>query len=397
MFHALQMIARRLHESVLEHLAQFPAVALLGARQVGKTTLAEILCKQRSGCVYLDLESPRDRSKLLDPEAYLARFEDKLVVLDEVQRLPELFQPLRGLIDRGRRKGRVNGRFLLLGAASGDLLRQSGESLAGRIAYLELPPLQVSEINPQQHESLWVRGGFPDSFLAQRDRQSLLWRQNLISTYLERDLPAYGTRIPATTVRRCWTMLAHHQGGVLNVSQLAKNLMVDTKTVNRYLDLLVDLFLVRCLLPWHSNVGKRLVKSPKVYIRDSGLVHALLGIEDFDSLLGHPVVGNSWEGFVIENLLNAVPLNSISGFYRTRRGAEIDLLLDMPGRGLWAIEIKRGLEAKPRRGFYQACEDLKPVKRLLVYPGEDRYPVGDGVEVVGLQRLVGELLSLTTH
>ncbi len=390
------MIKRRLYGPLSEHLRHFPAVALLGPRQVGKTTLAEVIRAQHRNCIYLDLESPGDRNKLLDPEAYLALHADKLVILDEVQRLPELFQPLRGLIDRGRKQGLANGRFLLLGSASGDLLRQTGESLAGRIAYLELPPLQVCEIAPDQQNRLWIRGGFPNSFLADQDKQSLLWRQNIISTYLERDIPAYGTRVPAETLRRLWTMLAHNQGNQLNVSQLSKNLMVDTKTVSRYLDLLVDLFLLRRLMPWHANVGKRLVKSPKVYIRDSGFVHALLGIGSLDSLLGHPVVGNSWEGFVIENLLNAAPFYTVSGFYRTSGGAEIDLLLELPGQGLWAIEIKRGAAAKPRRGFYQACADLQPAKRLMLYPGNDRYPVGDGVEAVGLRVLVEQLLDLAT-
>ncbi len=317
------------------------------------------------------------------------------MVLDGIQRRPELFQPLRGLIDQGRREGRRSGRFLLLGSASGDLLRQSGESLAGRIAYLELPPFQLPEIKRPHHDRLWTRGGFPDSFLAGTDQQSLIWRQNLIRTYLERDIPAYGVRLPAETLRRLWTMLAHGQGGLLNVSLLARNLMADSKTINRYLDLLVDLFLVRRLLPWHANPGKRQVKAPKVYIRDSGLVHALLNIGDLDALLGHPVVGNSWEGFVVENLLNAAPSGATSGFYRTGGGAEIDLLLDIPGLGLWAIEIKRGAQSRPRRGFYQACADLQPApaRRLMVYPGEESYPLGDGVEAVGLAELIAGLTA----
>jgi predicted AAA+ superfamily ATPase len=390
----LHMITRQLMPRLHECLAQFPAVALLGPRQAGKTTLAEMLAAQRQPSIYLDLESPADRAKLLDPEAYLAQHEDKLVILDEVQRLPDLFQPLRGLIDRGRRKGIGHGRFLLLGSASGDLLRQSGESLAGRIAYLELPPLQITEVEPGQQDLLWVRGGFPNSFLAVSDQQSLRWRQNLIGTYLERDIPAYGTRLPAETLRRFWTMLAHHQGGLLNLAQLGKSLMADTKTVSRYLDLLVDLLLVRRLLPWHGNLGKRLVKSPKVYIRDSGLVHALLGISDFDSLLGHPVVGASWEGFALENLLDAAPFNTVSGFYRSSNGAEIDLLLEVPGQGLWAIEIKRAATARPRRGFHTACLDLQPTRRLLVYPGSERYPIGNNVEAVGLRQLAEELQLL---
>lgn len=394
MIHNLRMIKRRLHELIIDHLAQFPAVALLGARQVGKTTLAEAICAQHPGCIYLDLESIGDRNKLVDPEAYLARIEDNLVILDEVQRLPGIFQPLRGLIDRGRRKGIASGRFLLLGSASGDLLRQSGESLAGRIAYLELPPLQASEIDSHKQDLLWLRGGFPSSFLAAHDSQSLIWRQNLIDTYLERDIPAYGGRMPAETLRRFWTMLAHNQGGLLNVSQLSGNLSMDAKTSTHYLDLLVDLLLARRLMPWHANVGKRLVKSPKVYLRDSGLVHALLGIVSLDGLLGHPIVGNSWEGFVVENLLNAAPFNTTAGFYRTASGVEIDLLLDIPGHGLWAIEIKRGTEARAKRGFHQACKDLKPARRLIVYPGSDSYPAGNETEVVGLHPLVEQLLEL---
>ena len=390
----LHVISRQLAPHLLELLGQFPAVALLGPRQAGKTTLAEMIAAQRQPSVYLDLESPTDRAKLLDPEAYLVQHEDKLVILDEVQRLPDLFQPLRGLIDRGRRKGHAQGRFLLLGSASGDLLRQSGESLAGRIAYLELPPLQLTEVDRGQQNPLWLRGGFPNSFLAPDDRQSLRWRQNLIDTYLERDIPAYGARLPAETLRRFWTMLAHRQGGLLNLAQLGKSLMADTKTVSRYLDLLVDLLLVRRLLPWHSNLGKRLVKAPKVYIRDSGLVHALLGIGDFDGLLGHPVVGASWEGFALENLLDAAPFNTVPGFYRSSNGAEVDLLLDVPGQGLWAIEIKRAANARPQRGFHSACDDIQPVRRLLVHAGDERYPVGDAVEAVGLRLLSEELRQL---
>lgn len=388
------MIDRELHANLLETLDDFPAVALLGPRQAGKTTLARAVGDGLNGSVYLDLESPSDRLKLTDPEAYLSQHEDKLVILDEVQKMPALFQPLRSLIDQGRRKGLAAGRFLLLGSASGELLRQSGESLAGRIAYLELPPLQIQEVDGVEQDALWSRGGFPNSFLAKSERQSLVWRQNLINTYLERDIPSYGARIPAETLRRLWTMLAHKQGGLLEVSQLGKNLMIDAKTVHRYLDLLVDLMLLRRLQPWHSNVGKRLVKSPKLYIRDSGLVHALLGIATADALLSHPVVGNSWEGFALETLLNAAPINTTSGFYRTSNGAEVDLLLDMPGQGVWAIEVKRGPAAKPRRGFYSACEDLQPARKFMVHARADRFPIGDGVEAMGLGELARLLAAL---
>lgn len=391
------MISRYIFPFLLDALADSPAVALLGPRQAGKTTLAlrvgehcaqTRLAGRLSGSIYLDLESPGDRQKLTDPEAYLAHHADKLVILDEVQQMPALFQVLRGLIDQGRRQGLGLGRFLLLGSATGELLRQSSESLAGRVAYLELPPLQLLEVGADQQDALWLRGGFPDSFLASSLAKSLTWRQNLIKTYLERDIPSFGTRTPAETLRRLWTMLAHQQGGLLDVSQLGKNLMLDAKTVHRYLDMLVDLMLVRRVQPWHSNTGKRLVKSPKVFVRDSGLVHALLGIGTHDALLSHPVVGNSWEGFALETLLNAAPINTSSGFYRTSNGAEVDLLLDMPGQGLWAIEVKRGATSKPRRGFYSACEDLQPAKRWLVYPGAESYPVGDGVQAIGLRELV---------
>ncbi|MFM1909162.1 MAG: hypothetical protein RLZZ591_2839 [Pseudomonadota bacterium] len=397
------MIDRHLFASVLLALADAPAVALLGPRQAGKTTLAlrvgeHCALKGLDGrtcpSLYLDLESPADRQKLTDPEAYLSQHADKLIILDEVQQMPALFQVLRGLIDRGRRQGLAQARFLLLGSATGELLRQSSESLAGRVAYLELPPLQVLEVGVDQQDALWLRGGFPNSFLAPSGPKSMSWRQNLTKTYLERDIPNYGARIPAETLRRLWTMLAHQQGGLLDVSQLGKNLMLDTKTVNRYLDMLVDLMLLRRVQPWHSNTGKRLVKSPKFYVRDSGLLHALLGIVTHDGLLSHPVVGNSWEGFVLENLLNAAPPNTSSGFYRTSNGAEVDLLLDMPGHGLWVMEVKRGISSRPRRGFYSACEDLKPAKRYLVYPGSDTYPVGEGVQLVGLRALAETIRGL---
>lgn len=391
------MFSRLLTPNLNEAVADYPAVALLGPRQAGKTTLARTLGDALVGSVYLDLESLRDRRKLLDPEAYLTQYENVLVILDEVQHMPELFQVLRSLIDRGRRKGLVAGRFLLLGSASGAVLQQSGESLAGRVAYLELPPFQVAEVAADQQDLLWLRGGFPNSFLAPSAPKSMTWRQNLINTYLQRDMMAYGARIPAETLRRLWTMLAHQQGGLLDASMIGKNLMIDAKTVHRYLDLFVDLMLLRRLAPWHSNAGKRMVKSPKLYIRDSGLVHTLLGLGTMDALLSHPVVGQSWEGFAVETLLNAAPINTSSGFYRTGNGAELDLVLDMPGQGVWAIEIKRGLASKPKRGFYSACEDLKPTKSWVVYPAGERFPLGDGVEAIGLRELAGLIKEKMLH
>lgn len=380
------MIPRHKTYVVRARLDQFPAVALLGPRQAGKTTLAEALAEERPS-IYLDLENPADREKLSDATLYLAGHEDQLVILDEVQRTPELFQTLRGLIDKGRRRGLKTGRFLLLGSASIDLLRQSGESLAGRIAYVELGPLTVTETDGNGNETLWVRGGFPDSFLAAGDEDSTIWRENFIRTYLERDIPQLGPRVPAETLRRFWTMLAHSQGGMLNAAQLARGLGVDGKTIGRYLDLLVDLLLVRRLPPFHANVGKRLVKSPKVYVRDSGIVHTLLGLDDRDAVLGHPVAGGSWEGFVIENLLSAAGDRIRPFFYRTSAGAEIDLLLEMPGGKLWAIEIKRGLTPSLDKGFHHAREDLKPARSFVVYSGTERYPKGKDIEVIGLREL----------
>ncbi len=388
------MIERRLAKRLQELLRQFPAVALLGPRQVGKTTLARTIAGVAEK-VYLDLENPHDLEKLTDARGYLEGQAGKLVVLDEVQRVPDLFQALRGLIDEGIRAGRTSGRFLLLGSASIDLLRQSGESLAGRIAYAELAPLDVLEIEPDQMSPLWVRGGFPRSFLAGNDRQSAVWRENFIRTYLERDIPQLGPRVPAETLRRFWTMLAHSQGALLNAAQLARSLSVDGKTVARYLDLMVDLLLVRRLPPYHSNVGKRLVKSPKTYVRDSGLVHALLRLDDGDAVLGHPVAGASWEGFVIENLLRAAPERTQASFYRTSAGAEIDLLLELPNNRTWAIKIKRGGAPKVGKGFHLAVGDIRPDKAFVVYSGDERYPKGKGIEAIGVRAMAEELAAIT--
>jgi uncharacterized protein len=384
------MFDRLLISELRDELAHMPAVALLGPRQSGKTTLALALAQERSG-LYLDLESERDLARLSEPELYLAGHQDQLVILDEVHRLPALFPLLRGLIDQARRDGRRQGLYLLLGSASLDLLAQSGETLAGRIAYLELAPLTVRETGSVPPDRLWLRGGFPDSLTASSDALSLRWRQNFIRTYLERDIPQFGPRIAAAMLQRFWTMLAHHQGGLLNMSQFARNLGVDVKTVQGYIDLLEDLLLLRRLTPWHANLGKRLIKSPKVYVRDSGLVHALLGIESHDALLSHPVIGASWEGHVIENLLSGSPRGTQGHFYRSSGGAEVDLLLQRPDGALWAIEVKRSLSPKVERGFHAACEDLQPQRRLVVYPGTERYPLAHGVEVMPLGALCAEL------
>ena len=387
------MITRHSQKHLHNLLSEYPAVALLGPRQVGKTTLALEIAGAEDA-VYLDLESPADRARLTDPELYLADYEDRLVILDEVHRLPGLFRSLRGLIDRGRRKGRRVGRFLLLGSASMDLLRQSGETLAGRIAYLELGPFDALEVGASDLDTLWVRGGFPDSYLADDDDRSLAWRENFIRTYLERDVPQFGPRIPAETLRRFWVMLAHNQGGILNAAALARGLGVDNKTVSRYLDLMVDLLLARRLTPWRRNVGKRLVKSPKVYVRDSGIVHALLGLGSKEDIIGHPVVGMSWEGFVIETLLSVAPNRTDASFYRASGGAEIDLILTLPGREPWAIEIKRSLDPRPRRGFHSACKDVRPEAKFVVYPGNERFKIAEDIEAVSVVDLANEVVGV---
>jgi predicted AAA+ superfamily ATPase len=387
------MLPRRLAPRLNYLLQHSPAVVLLGPRQAGKTTLAlEIGANKPS--IYLDLEDETDRAKLANPSRYLADHDNELVILDEVHRVPELFQQLRGVIDRGRRQGRANGRFLLLGSAAVDLLKQSGESLAGRISYLELGPFDALEIDSAAIETLWVRGGFPRSFLAQSDDLSLQWRRDFVRTYLERDIAQFGPRIPAETLRRFWTMLAHNQAQILNAANLARGLAVDGKTVAGYLDLLVDLLLVRRLPAWHRSVGKRLVKAPKAYVRDSGITHALLGIRDKDALLGHPVVGQTWESFVIETLIAVAPDGTEAHYYRTSNGTEVDLLLTIPGADLWAIEVKRSSAPKIERGFHSACADLNPQKRFFVYPGTERFPLDDKTDAIGVIELAKALQSV---
>ncbi|MDX1917434.1 MAG: ATP-binding protein [Rickettsiaceae bacterium] len=391
------MIARIAYNEILKALSRQSAVGIIGPRQVGKTTLALEICNKFDS-IYLDLESRQDRAKLENPSLYLNHHENKMIIFDEIHRMPDIFQELRGIIDIRRRNQKNYGQFLILGSASIDLLRQSSESLAGRIEYIDLLPLNAIEINNNASElqNLWLRGGFPNSYLADSEEGSYIFRQNFIQTYLERDIPQFGPRIPAETLERFWIMLAHHQGSMFNASKLAASLSTSSPTVSKYLDLLVDLLLVRRLQSYHSNLDKRQMKSPKTYIRDSGILHALLGIESYDDLMSNPIVGNSFEGFVIENIVSVIPHRTKTSFYRSSAGAEIDLILELPkNKGLWAIEIKLGLNPKPSRGFYSAIRDLKPKRSFVVYSGNENYPISEGVEAIGLFEITKILKGLT--
>ncbi len=389
------MIQRILENTVREALARSSSVALMGPRQVGKTTIA-LNISESVASIYLDLESRLGLEKVRDIRAFHEANRENLIILDEVQRLPELFAELRGIIDEERRRGNKSGLFLFLGSASIDLLQQSGESLAGRIAYLELYPVNALEYSDGESEkinTLWLRGGFPESLLADSTGDSLEWRLDFIKTYLERDIPQLGPRIPAATLERFWTMLAHNQGSVLNAAHLARNLDVSGVTIGRYLDLMTDLLLIRRLKPWTFNIGKRLVRSPKIYVRDSGITHALLNIEGYNNLLGHPVVGGSWEGFVIENIMSVAPPRMQPYYYRTPGGAELDLVLEFAGGEKWAIEIKRSSSPKLSKGFHVACEDIQPDKKFVIYSGTDTFPMAEDVTAISLYGLMNEIVG----
>lgn len=381
------MIARHLIGTVRSSLQQFPAVGLVGPRQVGKTTLALELARSLPGkSVYLDLERPGDLLQLRDVETFVRIHRDELIILDEIQVRTDLFPHFRSLIDAHR----VPGRFLFLGSASGELLHHSSESLAGRIIYHELPPLLASEIggDASTRDRLWLRGGFPPSFLAADDAQSLLWRDAFFRTYLERDLPQLGVHTPAGQLRRFCMMLAHFHGQLWNGSRLAASMDVTSPTIAHYLSVLEDAFLVRRLRPFHANLGKRLVKAPKVYLRDAGLLHLLLNISTVDHLLAHPSLGESWEGFVIEQVIGQLPPFWDYYYYRTHTGDEIDLLLVPPGGGRpIAVEIKFSSSPTVSAGLYRAMADLKCQHGYVLCPVGQRFALDANLDVLPVEQI----------
>jgi len=371
-------INRKIEWDVQKNLKDFPVVAILGPRQCGKSTLAKKVVSSRKKSVYLDLELESDLRKIEDPELFLSGHEDKLVCIDEVQRMPDLFKSLRGLIDRKRK----NGRFLILGSASRDLIRQSSETLAGRICYMELTPFLFSEISNAGKPDLmklWSRGGFPESFLSRSNASSATWRENFIRTFLERDIPQLGFNIPAQTMRRLWTMLAHSHGQVVNSSRLGESIGISHTTIRSYLDILEQTFMIRLVQPLHANIKKRVIKSSKVYVRDSGILHSLLAIENKNDLFGHPVFGSSWEGFALENILSVYPKHS-PYFYRTSSGVEIDLVLERGSKRI-AFEFKASKSPTLSKGFYQALKDLSIDHAYIISPVDEQYPLKKNVIV----------------
>jgi len=370
---------------LIEYTGFFPVTAILGPRQCGKSTLIKEFFKRDENTFYLDLERESDRQKLQNPEQFFENNKHFQICLDEVQRVPRIFETIRSHVDSHKREGQ----FIILGSASRDLIRQSSESLAGRIGYLELTPFILPEIqNLKNQTSYWVQGGFPDSFLSSAGL-SEKWRSNFIRTFLERDIPQIGFSIPSDKIGRLWRMLAHHHGQILNLSHLGKSMGVSHTTVRSYVDLLNQTFMTREIKPWQENLKKRLVKTPKVYIRDTGILHSLLDISDFNTLLSHPVFGFSWEGLVIENICTKL-MDSEPFFYRTTNGEEIDLIIQNKDKKL-AIECKVGDNPKPSRGFWNALKDIKPDISYIVTPRSEKYPIEKNVWVLGLRELMDEL------
>jgi len=389
------MLTRHAQSDVLELLGFFPVVGIVGPRQVGKTTLAkEMLSQMGRESIYLDLENPEDAAKLTDPVLFLKSHSNQCVVLDEIQRMPQLFPVLRSMVDLQREPAR----FLLLGSATPDLIRDSSESLAGRIAYRELTPFNLTEVDHDDSDDQlihWFRGGFPDAYLAPSDRMSVRWQSGFIQTYVERDLPLLGLDIDRTVIRKLWTMVAHIHASVLNMSNLGRSLGVTSVTVKKYLGFLEGTFLIRQLQPWSVNLGKRLVKSPKIYVRDSGALHRLLGMPTIGALLTHPSVGASWEGYAIEQVIQVLPDDVEAYYYRTHEGAECDLVLVRGGRPIAGIEVKHTSAPKLTKGTLQSFADLGAPMNFIITPDTDEYPLAENIRVCRLKDfLFNYLLSL---
>lgn len=370
----MMVTERNIQTLFQEYMEIFPAVGIVGPRQVGKTTLVKNLSWAKNR-IYLDLEKASDRAKLSDVELFLTNHLDKTVILDEIQLMPELFAELRSSIDENR----IPGRFILLRSALPDLIRSSADSLAGRIGYIELTPFTLEEVLAKEMKHLWMRGGYPLSFLASTERVSNLWRENFIKTYIERDLGLLGLNTDPKLVERFWIMLAHVQGSLWNGDNFARALGITRPTVTRYLEFLEGSFMVRILQPFHQNVKKRLVKSPKVYIRDTGLLHTLTGVKSYDELVNQLLIGASWETYVIEQVINVLGFDHQYYFYRTHQGAECDLLIVKSGKVKWAIEIKNTLSPKISKGFLISMEDTKAANGAIISRVEEGYPLKEGV------------------
>ncbi len=387
------MIDRNIVTQLIKRLKQFPAVVLIGARQVGKTTLAHSL-KIEKQVHYLDLERPSDLAKLSEPELYLSKYSECLVILDEIQRAPEIFPILRSLIDKRKRVGEKSGHFLLLGSSSPQLLQQSSETLAGRISFIELPPLNYLEVLQIENslEMHWFRGGYPDSFLSINDEESGQWCEDFISSYVERYLPQLGVTVAPIQLRRLLSMLGHQQGALLNLSKLGNSLDIEGKTVRHYLDLLEGLFIIRRLPFWSKNTGKRIVKFPKVYLRDSGILHTLLGLHSLEQVLGHPVCGHSWEGYCVEQIMNIIPKSYNVSHYRTHAGAEIDLVIEKPSGEVLAIEIKRTLSPKLSSSFTESMKTVGATKGYYLIPKGESFPLSKTTEAIDLISFLNTIL-----
>lgn len=386
------MIERSFKSKLLEKLRLFPVVALIGPRQVGKTTLAyQIAGELSKESVYLDLERDSHLNRLNEPELYLSQQSGKCVIIDEVQRKPELFPLIRSLVDERKREGEKSAQFLILGSASKELLKQSSESLAGRIAYLELTPFGNLEVVKDDNKLMnqhWIRGGYPDSFLAVSKEDSMEWRRQFISTFVERDLNQLGVDVSSEGIKRLWSMLAYSQGSILNASNYADGLGVSSVTVKRYIDVLTEMFMLRQLPAWSGNSSKRLIKSPKVFVRDSGLLHCLADINTEDKLYGHHLCGMSWEGYIIENIINHLPKNCSYFYYRTRAGAEIDFVIERDLKPFCAVEIKRSVSPKIEKGFYLGMKDIGVTKGFVIAPVNERHHLKEDIEVLGLREFL---------